>query len=452
MAMQDTIVAPASGMSRAAISVIRLSGPEAFSIIHQCFKSRHKLDAPPNYMRHGWLHAGEETIDEVMACGYVAPASYTGENLVEIYCHGNPLIVSQTLQLLSDLGARAALPGEFTERAYLNGKINLLQAEAVADLIAAESTQAHRNALRQFRGGIDRQLLILKESLIDLAALLELELDFSEEDVEFAGRTTLIKTLKDLKSECDRMSQTFRAGNAIRNGIPVVIAGPPNAGKSTLLNALLNEQRAIVSDIPGTTRDIIQERLFLGGYEFRFIDTAGLRESSDPIEMEGIRRTREQMRGAGVILCVFDASKQTASELRHLIADDLFLEDTEQILVANKVDLLNEKTLSNLEPKVIRISAEYKEGIDQIESLLIEHARRLHGQNDTLVTNARHVSALNRCSLACVQALGTLQENRSPEMTAFEIRVALEAIGELTGEVRSDDVLGHIFSKFCIGK
>jgi tRNA modification GTPase len=376
--------------------------------------------------------------------------------VVEISCHGSPYIIQKVLQLLIKNGARPAKPGEFTMRAFLNGRFDLSQAEAVSDLIASETEAAHHIAMNQMRGGFSSELKHLRQKLVDFASLLELELDFSEEDVEFANREQLVNLLKDMIRKIEALSESFRLGNVLKNGVSTVIAGRPNAGKSTLLNALLNEDRAIVSEIPGTTRDTIEEVLILKGIAFRLTDTAGIRDAEDIIERKGVERTMEKIEQAAIIIYLFDASDLSADavkkDLKKLCKNDL----VPVIAVANKLDVLEEdernskfSTISNL----LYISASKGKGIEELKAKLSDLA--LQGKNmqeSVALTNARHYEALQATLESIQKALSGIETKLSGELVASDIRNALYHLGEITGEVTTDDLLGNIFSRFCIGK
>lgn len=403
-------------------------------------------------MIHGWFIFDQNPIDEVLVCGFKAPNSFTGEDAIEIHCHGNPIIIETILEALHSYGTRLAEPGEFTQRAVLNGKLNLMQAESLADLISAESQQAHRLALNQYKGNVGHRLNELRNQLLDLAAMLELELDFSEENIEFARREELANLLTQIGQEAKMLRASFHAGQAIRSGIPVAIIGLPNAGKSSLLNALLNEERSIVSDLPGTTRDIIKERLLIDGFEFHFTDTAGLRSSFDPIEQEGIRRTWIEIKRAGVLLAVYDSSSDHGHELQSKLMPHSETESLNVIWIANKIDLLTPSRKEAIASNHLKVSTLTREGISTIVDRLRDHAVKLKSQFDLPISNARHQAALLRIEAAVQQALLTLNQGASIEVLSFELKAALNALGELTGQIDCDQVLSHIFSKFCIGK
>ncbi len=451
---EDTIVALATPEGIGAIGVIRLSGPDAITIAQRVFKGKNLLGQASHTIHFGHIVDGEVTLDEVLVSLFVAPRSYTGENVVEISCHGSSYIIGSVIRLLIKKGARAAKPGEFTMRAFLNGQLDLSQAEAVADLIASNSQASQQVALQQLRGGFSNQLQQLREQLVNFASLIELELDFSEEDVEFANRDQLKQLVVNTLKVIGSLIRSFELGNAIKQGVNTVIAGRPNAGKSTLLNALLNEERAIVSDIPGTTRDTIEEVLNIRGISFRLIDTAGIREATDAIEQIGVQRTMEKISQSALLVYVFDALETSAETVQADIAN-LQRPDVKLLLVANKIDLLSESELSVL-PKadnMIMISAKDKLNIDALTDSIYNAAIReqLSGE-ETLVTNIRHVEALQKTEGALNRVLGGIDGYITSDFMAMDIKQALHYLGEITGTVTTDDLLDNIFSKFCIGK
>lgn len=458
----DTIVALATPQGVGAIGVIRLSGKNAIEICNAVFGSKtlKKKDlnlADTHTLHFGVIHDGEVILDEVLVSLFKAPHSYTSENTVEISCHGSPFIQQQIIQLFLKHGARMATQGEFTLRAFLNGKLDLSQAEAVADLIASKSSSSHQVAMQQMRGGFSNQIKTLRQNLIDFASLIELELDFSEEDVEFADRTDLKTLVNTIQRIVQRLIDSFEVGNVIKNGIPVAIVGKPNAGKSTLLNALLDEERAIVSDIPGTTRDVIEDEINIDGVQFRFIDTAGLRETNDIIESIGVEKAYEQIKLSSIAIYLFDAHEITSSELK-LIVDDItqHLHDSQLVLVANKIDKEDiEYTKKEFEEftGMLFISAKEKIGIDEFKNYMVTlFDNRTINVTETIVTNARHVEALRHTNVALIKVLDGLNQNVSGDFLAMDIRQALHYLGTITGEISSDDLLSNIFSRFCIGK
>ena len=457
MIRNDTIVAPATAQGMAAIAVIRISGNKAFSLLQGKFFSsdgavRSTAQLKANRVYFGLLKDDQQTIDEVVVTCFKGPRSYTGEDTIEISCHGSPYVQKKVLDLFIQAGARYADPGEFTMRAFLHGKLDLSQAEAVADLISSESAAAHRLALNQLRGGYSQSISELRSRLVEFAALLELELDFSEEDVEFADRGRFYALLITIKEHMLGLLEGFQSGNAIKKGIPIAIVGRPNAGKSTLLNSLLNEERAIVSEIAGTTRDTIEDQLVVDGITFRLIDTAGIRQSDDLIEQIGISRAKAAVAKAAVILYVFDTQEmsfeEVATELEHLAIPA----STRVVLVANKCDQIKPGLYTHWQnSKVVPISAKNGVGIEDLKANLVAPYRDLL-QTDVLVTNVRHADAITKALEAVTRLQTAMESNVSGELIAFEVREAIALLGIITGEVHSDELLGHIFSKFCIGK
>jgi tRNA modification GTPase len=450
----DTIVAPATALGVGAIAVIRLSGKEALDIAGRVFPSKQLREQPSHTLHVGYIKDGDERIDEVVVGLFKAPASFTGEDVVEISCHGSVHIQQVITQLLIRHGARAAKAGEFTQRAFLNGRLDLAQAESVADLIASNTEASRRNALQNMRGGFSSELKTLRDRLIRFSALIELELDFATEDVEFADRTQLHALLRECLQKVQALLQSFRLGNVIKNGVQVAIVGRPNAGKSTLLNALLQEERAIVSDIAGTTRDTIEETLNIGGILFRLIDTAGIREhTADVIESLGIQKSLDKMRQADIVVYLFDVATTTPPDLQQAV---LQLADLQvpYLLVGNKAD----SELSAWQYKfagqpVLFISAKAQQGLDQLSQSLYEKALADTAQpGDTIITNARHVDALQRALQALTDVQDGLAQQLPGDLLALDIRQALHYLGEITGEVSNEDRLDYIFSKFCIGK
>lgn len=458
----DTIVALATPQGIGAIGVIRLSGEKAIRICESVFatKSLKKIDLQSkssHTIHFGVIHEGDVIIDEVLVSLFKAPHSYTSENTVEISCHGSQFIQQHLIQLFIKKGARLANHGEFTLRAFLNGKLDLSQAEAVADLIASKSSASHQVAMQQMRGGFSNQIKTLRQNLIDFASLIELELDFSEEDVEFADRSDLKTLVNTIQRIVQRLIDSFEVGNVIKNGIPVAIVGKPNAGKSTLLNALLDEERAIVSDIPGTTRDVIEDEMNIDGVQFRFIDTAGLRETNDIIESIGVEKAYEQIKLSSIAIYLFDAHEITSSELKLIIEDITpHLHNSQLVLVANKIDKEDadyiKKEFAEF-PGMLLISAKEKTGIDEFKKHMVAlFDNRTINVTETIVTNARHVEALRHTNVALIKVLDGLNHNVSGDFLAMDIRQALHHLGTITGEISSDDLLTNIFSRFCIGK
>ena len=451
--LHDTIVALSTPNGLGAIAVIRLSGNDAITIVNGLFDGKDLTQVPTHTLHFGSIKMGDEVLDEVVASVFKGPRSYTREDVVEISCHASPYIIEQLLQLTLKLGARLARPGEFTQRAFLHGRFDLAQAEAVADLIAAENNAAHGNAIRQMRGGFSSEIKELREQLIHFASMIELELDFSEEDVEFASREELKDLVNQLMGPINGLIRSFELGNAIKNGIPIVIAGKPNAGKSTLLNALLNEERAIVSNIAGTTRDVIEDVMNIDGVTFRFIDTAGLRETSDEIEAIGVSRTREQMQKASIILYLVDLESTDPDEVEQEIAE-LQAQGTPHLLIGNKADVAREETKQAIHDKRgLLISAKAKTDLDTLKEHILQLVD-LEGLNAeaTFVTNSRHVSVLRNTLEALERVIAGINNQITNDFLAMDIRQALHHLGEITGEITTDDLLDNIFSKFCIGK
>ncbi|MGY4539581.1 tRNA modification GTPase [Mucilaginibacter sp. UYNi724] len=450
---EDTIVALATPNGVGAIGVIRLSGPDAINIAQKVWKGKDLTKQASHTIHFGRVIDGDLELDEVVASLFVAPRSYTRENVVEISCHGSNYIIESIIKLFIKNGARAAKAGEFTLRAFLNGQLDLSQAEAVADLIASNSKASQQVALQQLRGGFSNQLQQLRGQLVQFASLIELELDFAEEDVEFANRDQLKKLTHEITRVIGSLIQSFELGNAIKNGVNTVIAGRPNAGKSTLLNALLNEERAIVSHIPGTTRDTIEEVLNIQGINFRLIDTAGIREATDTIEQIGVQRTMEKISQSALLVYVYDAEKITLAELNSDI-ESLQKPGITMLLVANKADLLSPEQLSALPhtERAIIVSAREKQHIDELKNKIYAAAikDKLTG-HETLVTNIRHLEALQKTEEALIRVLEGIDTVTS-DFLSMDIKQALHYLGEITGAVTTDDLLENIFSKFCIGK
>ncbi len=454
-AWDDTIVALATPPGVGAIGVIRISGKDAFNIVNDMFPSKSLVNEAPNTLHVGYLVHDNKKLDEVVLSLFRAPRSYTGEDVIEISCHGSPFVQQQVIGACVDKGARLAKPGEFTQRAFLNGKLDLAQAEAVADVIASNTEASHKAALHTMRGGFSGRLKELREQLIRFSALIELELDFSQEDVEFADRAAFYELIGQLQNSTGQLVDSFRLGNVIRNGVSVAIIGKPNAGKSTLLNALLNENRAIVSDIPGTTRDTIEELLNIDGIIFRLVDTAGIRQhTADVIEAAGMERTLEKMEQADMVIYLFDAS-EAAEEVKAFKAG-LDRQGLKYLLVANKIDQAGEerarKELAMVE-KVIFISARQGDHIGVLKERMVDEV--LEGQvqtENTIVTNARHYHALKEASKSLQDIRNGLDNKLPGDLLALDIRRALHYLGEITGQVSNEDMLDYIFSKFCIGK
>jgi len=449
----DTIVALATAQGISAIAVIRLSGGDAIRITQKVFRGKDLENQPSHTIHFGNLADGDRIIDEVLVSVFKAPNSFTRENSVEISCHGSPVIVKEIIKALLKRGARLAAPGEFTKRAFLHGRFDLAQAEAVADLINAETDNARQAALNQMRGGFSREINQLREELIHFASLIELELDFGEEDVTFAEREDLRKLILNIQSFTSTLIYSFDQGNVIKSGVPTVIAGKPNAGKSTLLNTLLNEDKAIVSDIPGTTRDAIEDEIVIGGINFRFIDTAGLRETEDVIEALGIERTRDRMKKASLIIYLFDLAQATPEEI-HADEDMLASLGIPFIKVGNKVDKADQKTLQALrQDEFVFISASNKTNIQQLKDRILSHFHvKAIKTGDVMVTNLRHYQNLLQTHESLDRVMHGMDNNITGDFLAMDIRQALHYLGEITGVITTDDLLDNIFSRFCIGK
>ncbi|TBH70094.1 tRNA uridine-5-carboxymethylaminomethyl(34) synthesis GTPase MnmE [Aquirufa antheringensis] len=453
MNFTDTIVALATPAGVGAIGVIRLSGDRAIEIVNAVFKPKDLSTQPTHTIHYGRIESKGRVYDEVVASLYIAPRSYTKENVVEISCHGSPFIQESILQLFVEQGARFARPGEFTQRAFLNGAFDLAQAEAVADVIAADSAAAQNAALHQLRGGFSKELAALREELIHFASLIELELDFGEEDVEFADRKDLEALVNQLLTNIRPLVSSFRAGNAVKNGVATVIVGKPNAGKSTLLNALLNEDRAIVSDIAGTTRDSLEDEWTLGGIKFRLVDTAGLRETSDVIEALGVERTQAWVKKAQVVIYMADATSETPEGLAAGV-EALGALEIPVIKLLNKVDqIADPSAFVSAIPDLIAISAKNRAGLKDLETALLNVVGLDQvSTNGTLVTNLRHYQQLLQTQETLEGVLNALKTGLTGDLIAQDLRYALHHLGEITGQISNDDLLKNIFGKFCIGK
>ncbi|MDR2139323.1 MAG: tRNA uridine-5-carboxymethylaminomethyl(34) synthesis GTPase MnmE [Tannerella sp.] len=463
--MNETICALSTAPGTGGIAVIRVSGPEAIPVCDRLFFPRaagkELLSRPAGTVTHGSIRRGNEWIDEVMVSLFRAPRSFTGEDTVEIMCHGSAYIQQQLMQLLIGEGCRLALPGEFTRRAFLNGKMDLSQAEAVADLIASASVASHRLAMHQMRGGFSRELHRLRSQLLDFTSLIELELDFGEEEVEFANRAQLTRLVSAIRNHLLRLVQSFDVGNAIKNGIPVAIVGETNVGKSTLLNHLLNEEKAIVSETHGTTRDAIEDVISLKGISFRFIDTAGIRDTDSEIEMLGIERTYRKIQQAAIVIWMMDATR--FSEKIENIAEKIIpkTRNKQLIIVINKTDrisaeekqVLDEEFLPQLPARRIYLSAKYRHNTEALEAALLEAAGLPEiGGDDLVVTNVRHYEALSNALESIKRVEEGLQNGLSADLVAQDIRECMHHLGVITGEISTDEILGNIFKHFCIGK
>ena len=452
---KDTIVAISTAPGVGAIAVIRLSGEDAVKIADEIFIGKKLAEVASHTLHFGVIEKNGNKVDEVVVGIFKNPKSYTGEDIIEISCHGSPFIQQQILQLIISKGARLAKPGEFTMRAFLNGKMDLSQAEAVADLINAQTLAAHDIALKQMRGGYSEELKKLRYELIHFASMVELELDFSEEDVEFAERRHMQLLIEKINTILNGLIKSFELGNVIKNGINTVIAGRPNAGKSTLLNALLNEERAIVSEIAGTTRDTIEEELNINGIIFRLIDTAGIREAKDEIEKMGVAKTMEKIASSTLLIYVFDVNTMSLEDVKNDLAS-LISSGDKMLLVANKIDTPEGgKLLANffeLEPDAY-ISSLQKTNIEELKTFMYKKivTEDLNIGN-IIVTNARHLEALQKTRTSLDEVLNAINSEISGELTALHIRYALNALGEITGEITNDDLLDDIFRNFCIGK
>jgi tRNA modification GTPase len=455
----DTIVAPATPQGQSALAVIRLSGDQAIHIGDKIFKGAQLTQASSHTIHYGWITDGDKDIDEVMVSIFKAPKTFTTEDSIEISCHGSPQIVREIIDVAIKNGARLANPGEFTLRAFLHGRLDLSQAEAIADLIHATSAKSADIALKQLKGHFSSKLKDLRQELIDFAALVELELDFSEEDVEFANRKQLRDLIHRIINVINPLVESFKWGNSIREGIPVAIIGPPNAGKSTLLNTILNEEKALVSDIAGTTRDVIEDILVIDGITFRFIDTAGIRETSDTLEGLGIERSIQKLKEAEIIFYLNDITKETTEIWQDFKSLDI--NGTAQVVILlNKADIV---PLAIAEQKadaikelskfpVFYITARLAHTLKPLFEYLRLYTENYHMAEGTIITNARHVEALNLTKQSLQKVLKNMESQISSDWIAMDIREALYYLGSITGEVSSDDLLESIFSKFCIGK
>ena len=457
MIKSDTIIALATPPGIGAISVIRISGKDAFKISDKLFfkKNKKKILSFESHTVHlGVIRCDEKEIDEVLLTVFKTPHSYTGENVVEISCHGSTYIQQEIINVFIKQGVRLANPGEFTLRAFLNGKMDLSQAEAVADLINSENEGSHRLAIKQMKKGFSSELVKLRSELIDFVSLIELELDFSEEDIEFADKKEFKSLIINIKSKLELLIESFNSGNVLKNGVAVAIVGKPNAGKSSLLNTLASDDKAIVSDIPGTTRDSIENSVNIKGIKFRFIDTAGLRETADKIETKGIEKTKDQIQKANILIYLFDVNDITEDEFTESL-NQFKRNDLKILLVRNKIDLKNndEKLLKKLKKLgLIEISAIDKISVNKLKNVLTESINLRETNVNTIISNSRHLSALNKALESINSVTLGIDNNLSGDLLSTDIKKCIESIGEITGEVTNDDILGNIFSNFCIGK
>lgn len=458
---EDSIVAISTPAGSGALGVIRISGPDSVEIVNGIF-SKDIKEAPGYSIHYGHIKKEAEILDEVLLSVFRAPRSFTKEDVVEISCHGSPFILREVLGLLLEQGARLAKAGEFTQRAYLKGAMDLAQAEAVADLIASQSAGAHRLAMKQMRGGVSSELKALREQLLNFTSLIELELDFGEEDVEFADRSQLEDLIRRMQAKVGNLIESFRLGNALKQGVPTVIIGKPNAGKSTLLNTLLNDNRAIVSDIPGTTRDVIEDRVIIKGIEFRLMDTAGVRETVDVIEAEGVRRTLALAQQAALLVYLFDCQSESPEEAATYIKSLELPPEIQVLSIGNKLDTLADPKsyaqqydtdIAGQYPWIL-ISARDNVHMDTFREMMLDavHSFSAVGEDQTLISNARHLSALQKAQTALDDVQKGMTLSVSGDLLSIDIRTVLHHIGEITGEISTDEVLGNIFSKFCIGK
>jgi len=465
---QDTICAIATAPGKAAIAIIRVSGTKTREIVSQIFTPSNKNKewfSVGNTIHYGIITNNGHLIDDVLVSVFNNPKSYTGEDSIEINCHASLYIQNEILKLLISKGARLANPGEFTMRAYLNGKLDLSQAEAVADLLASSSAATHKLAMSQMKGGYSKELKDLRHKLLHFLSMLELELDFSEEEVEFADRTELTKMVSELDVRISSLLESFSLGNAIKQGIPVCIVGEPNVGKSTLLNAVLKEDKAIVSEVPGTTRDVVEDSIIIQGVTFRFMDTAGIRNTSDHVESLGIKKTYDKIDTASFILLLVDVTsplnyiKKNIALIKQKVSDD-----KKVIIIVNKTDLINEDQLKErfnkeafadlaLEDSIVFISAKHKNNIQQVIDKLVEGVNYSSiSEQDAILTNARHYEALEHAHNAVLRVKEGVETNLTHDLLSLELRQVLHYIGDITGIISNDEMLGHIFSSFCIGK
>ena len=450
---EETICALSTPQGVGGIAVVRVSGSQAWAIVSKLFSKPFQPEQKRKAL-FGCIYDGKEILDEVVVTLFQGPNSFTGEDVVEIACHGSRYVQQRILQLLQENGCRMATAGEYTMRAYLNGRMDLSRAEAVGDVIASESAAAHKQAVHQMRGGFSKEIDGLRERLIHFASLLELELDFSEEDVEFVDRTQLLNLLNEILKVVVQLRDSFQLGNAIKNGVPVAIVGAPNAGKSTLLNALLNEERAIVSDIAGTTRDTVEEVLNVEGIQFRFIDTAGIRETSDTIEQMGIARSMEKVSHAQLVLLLVDVVNTSQAQIDEMLESirSHARAEAKVLVVFNKIDSNPNFELNVEGSNALRISAKEGSGISELRSWLVESFAPLLNESDTVVTNARHFESLRLAALSLEEVLNGMNLGVPSDLLTVDIRKTLYHLSEITGSISADDILHSIFGKFCIGK
>ncbi len=452
-AFHDTIVALATPPGIGAIGIIRISGKETISLVNSIFYGKDLTACASHTILYGTIRSEKEIIlDEVLISLFKAPTSYTTEDVIEISTHGSEYIIQKVIELIIAKGARLAKPGEFTQRAFINGRFDLAQAEAVADLIASENAAMQQTAMQQMRGGFSDEIEKLRERLVHFASMIELELDFSEEDVEFADRKDLEQLINEIQQTLAPLIASFSWGNVIKNGFPVVIAGKPNAGKSTLLNTLLNEEKAIVSAIPGTTRDFIEDEIIIEGIRFRFIDTAGLRETDDEIEAKGVQRSKEQMEKASLILYLFDSTTESMSDVMSA-QQELVSYGCPVLTIATKTDLEMLEEYEHCVVPFIWLSVKNDQSLEYLKDQLVQQAMSTNTtKSNVVVTNSRHYQSLLRTKEALEKVLLAINENTTGDFLAQDIREALHHLGEITGQVTTDDLLDNIFSKFCIGK
>lgn len=451
---QQTIIALATPAGTGAIGVIRISGSETIPVVNKLFKGKDLTKVASHTIHLGTLRQDGKILDEVLISLFKGPNSYTKEDVIEISCHGSNFIIQKVIKAFLDEGIRLAKAGEFTQRAFLNGRFDLAQAEAVADLIASENETAHQAAVSQMRGGFSAEITDLRTELVHFASMIELELDFTEEDVEFASRVELKGLIDKLLVAVGGLIDSFSLGNVIKNGVPTVIAGKPNAGKSTLLNALLNEEKAIVSDVPGTTRDFIEDELIIEGVHFRFIDTAGIRETTDKVEAIGVARTHTKMKEASLVLYIVDLEAESITDY-HRQVNQLENGGVPFLIVGNKVDKAQPDLLkmTTADPRSVTISALSKENLDVLKVKLLETINLdSFKTGNTIVTNARHYESLLQTKNSLLQVIEGVENQVTSDFLALDIRQSLHHLGEITGEITTDDLLDNIFSKFCIGK